>query len=101
MGDVVEQVLAEVRALRLAVEGQRSLPSVLTMKRAAEELSISMTQLRALVKSSVVLTVTVGVRRMVPASEIRRLATPSVTVTRLERPKSSALQDPEALKRRG
>jgi len=98
--DVVGQVLAEVRALRLMIEG-RGLPQVLTMKRAAVELSVSLSQLGVLIRSGSLLTVTIGKRRMVPASEVRRLATPETATCRNghKYTASTLLQDPDALRR--
>lgn len=80
--------------------GSRGIPTVLTMERAAFEISRSQTSLRQMIKRRELMTVVIGKTRMVPASEIRRISTP-VDAPRLEQRKTpSGLQDPEALKRR-
>lgn len=65
----MEQVLAELRAL---VAGA-SLPAALDYERAARELSVSVSQLRKLIRHGDIAVVMVGRRPKVPASEIRRL----------------------------
>lgn len=67
---IVQQLRQEFLGLRL------QLPAVLSKKRAAEELSISVTKLMELVRCGAVLTVKIGKTKMIPASEVRRLATP-------------------------
>lgn len=79
--DTVELVLEEIRSLRAEVAAVglgRGLPQVLTMKRAAEELSVSESTLKGMIRASEVLTVQVGKRRMVPSSEIHRIASPKI-----------------------
>lgn len=62
---------------RIMAEHAGPLPHVLTMERAAEELSIGLTKLKGLVRSGELLACTVGLRKMIPSSEVRRLATPA------------------------
>ena len=63
--------------LRLAMGAmQRALPRVLTLSRAAAELSISKRKLQDLLAKGFIQSVVIDGRRMVPSSEIDRLATP-------------------------
>lgn len=93
-------VVEGLRELKIAVEGSAQLPMVLTTKRAARELSVSSTTLKLMIKRQLLHTVMIGRRRMVPASEIRRLATPVEKPDVKPKLVRSSLQDPEALKRR-
>lgn len=77
-------VEAELRAIReemarlnarLEVTGS-ALPPLLTKRAAAAALSVSLSKLKQLIRSHVVLTVMLDKRAMVPASEVQRLATP-------------------------
>lgn len=68
----MEQLLAELRALRAEVTGA-ALPQALDYERAARELSVSVSQLRKLIRHGDIATVMVGRRAKVPASEVRRL----------------------------
>jgi excisionase family DNA binding protein len=65
----MEQVLAELRAL---VAGA-FLPQAMDYERAARELSISVSQLRKLIRRGELAVVMIGRRPKVPASEVRRL----------------------------
>ena len=76
----MEQLLAELRVL---VAGA-ALPQALDYERAARELSISVSQLRKLIRAGDVAIVMIGKRPKVPASEVRRLCSvkPLPTVPR-------------------
>ncbi len=102
----VEEQLAAIRKRLEEIheeQGFAGLPTVVTMQRAARELSVSTTTLKLMIRRRELMTVPIGKRQMVPASEIRRLA--SIDVKPAEkaadrRTVPSGLQDPEALKRR-
>lgn len=69
----IEALIMELKA-ELSRRGATPLPTLLTLKMAARELSVGMTKLRELVAANVVLTVPLGGRPMVPRSEIERLS---------------------------
>lgn len=105
--EALEQLMRDVRELREMLAAP-SLPSVLTMARAAQELSISPRKLRGMVSRREVLTCEIGRVRMVPRSEIERLTTPKEPVPkaraarsspRRSGPKAEAAKLREALKR--
>ncbi len=77
------------------------LPSVLTKEAAAFELSISVKTLSRMIKAGLVSTVPINKREMVPASEIRRLASVQVTAQRkaalAKRPDTSFAADAELM----
>lgn len=83
----MEQVLAELRALRAEVAGA-ALPQAMDYERAARELSVSVSQLRKLIRRGDLATVLIGRRPKVPASEVRRL----VAVKALQPTPRSALK---------
>lgn len=68
----LDELLNEIRGLKR----EAGLPTVLTKRRAAKELSIGLTKLEQLIAGGQIATCDVGDRKMVPASEIARLATP-------------------------
>lgn len=68
----VRRILREVQELRGVVE--KRLPTVLTKQRAAQELSISLSKLKGLIRSGELMVCEVGRTSMVPASEVQRLA---------------------------
>jgi hypothetical protein len=78
----------ELRRISAALElitqriGVPELPSVLTKKRAAKELSVSVSKLKRMIRDGRIFTVEIGRTQMVPAREIERLATPVETKTR-------------------
>lgn len=74
---------------RIMAEHEGPLPQVLSMERAAKELSIGITKLKRLVRDGVVLTCTVGLRRMIPSSEVRKLAVPASTKAPGVRPRKT------------
>lgn len=67
-----EELRAELAPIRAAL--QTPLPTLLTLKRAAQELSMSPSTVKRLIQAGKLGTRKLGGRRMVPASEIRRLA---------------------------
>lgn len=78
MDEALRLLRADVARLNSKLDVmQLPLPHLCTMKRAARELDISLRKLSALVKSGAVLAVDLGQRKMVPASEIRRVAIPA------------------------
>lgn len=79
----IEGLLIEIKE-ELARRGATPLPTLLTMKAAAAQLSVGRTKMAELTKAGVVLTVDLDGRQMVPASEIVRLsqvARPKVTLS--------------------
>lgn len=110
MSSEVEGKLSEVLdELKLAMRAmQRALPRILTLKRAAEEMSISKRKLQDLLAKGVLQSVIIDGRRLVPSSEIERLATPltpkkkraAPKKTRSTRPADQAASVREFLKRR-
>ncbi len=60
--------------------GEMSPPRVLTLKEAARQLSVSLSTLKGLLRTGFVRSTTVGERRMIPRSEIERLAVPDEPV---------------------
>ncbi len=87
----IEGLLKEIMA-ELRERGATPMPTLLTLKAAAGQLSIGMTKLRELVNAQVVMTTELGGRQMVPASEIARLSQvdrPRLTLT----PKAQRLAD--------
>lgn len=94
----VSELLAFIRDLAAS----RGLPTLLTLKAAARELSVSETTLKGLVRNGDLQVVRIGARRMVPASEIRRLAIPPKRQEKKRgafRPRTH-LQEVEALRER-
>jgi hypothetical protein len=77
-----------------------AMPQVLTRERAAQELSISLTTLKQLIKSKQLATVLVGKRQMVPASEVMRLAKPALRKVKqpLRRAMTSAADEVSAVR---
>ncbi len=100
----IDEQLGEIRAELEKIHrraGFQGLPTVLTMEQAAHELSCGLTKLRGLIKRRLLMTVMIGDRRMVPASEIRRLSAIDEPSKASEaKPVRSGLQDPDALRRR-
>lgn len=70
METVLRDLLAEVREARTWA----ALPTVLTKRRAARELSISLSKLKALIRDGELSVCEVGRSTMVPASEVLRIA---------------------------
>jgi hypothetical protein len=66
---LLEELLVELREIRQT----RRLPAVLSKKRAAQELSISLSKLKGLIRSGDIMVCEVGDTTMVPSSEIRRI----------------------------
>jgi hypothetical protein len=60
----------------------RQLPSVLTVKMAAVELSQSVRKIQILMAKGILSAVTIDGRKMVPRSEIERLSTPKAAALR-------------------
>lgn len=109
MSSNLEGKLSEaLEELRLAMGAmQRALPRVLTLKRAAAELSISKRKLQDLLAKGILQSVVIDGRKMVPASEIDRLATPPLRKgkkppprVKSQRPAEQAASVREFLKRR-
>lgn len=103
----LNELKAQVAELKALV--QPELPQILTKKRAARELSISMTTLNRLIAAGLVWSVQLGERQMVPASEVRRLANIQRGASRRSKPatqlretsaKEEAAKAREMLKRR-
>jgi len=67
-----ERLMGEMKALR--EDRERSLPTVLSKRRAAEELSISLSKLKGMIRQGAILVCEVGGTTGIPASEIRRIA---------------------------
>lgn len=76
---------------RLDTEG--TLPKVLTKRRAAKELSISLSKLNRLIRDGRLLTVEIGRRRMIPSTEVEKLARPASSSSRKVR--LHAISSPE------
>lgn len=100
---LLERLLMEVQALR-ADPGR--LPTVLTKKRAAAELSISLSKLKGLIRAGEILVCEVGGTTGVPASEVRRIAAtlreskaPRPRTARRTRPAGRALNPAEEARR--
>lgn len=70
MEQVLEALLAEVREAK----NWTALPTVLSKKRAARELGISLSKLKTLIRTGDLATCIVGRTAMVPASEVQRIA---------------------------
>lgn len=70
--EVVEQLLAEVRSMKGQLD--KKLPTVLSKKHAAQELDISLSKLKGLIRKGEIRVCEVGGTTGVPASEIRRIA---------------------------
>lgn len=83
----VEGALAEMRAEIARLAGKMSWPGPSTMKkaRAAEQLDVSPKTLDAMIRRQEILTVIVGKREMIPASEILRISTPKARTERAAR----------------
>lgn len=62
---------------RLVQQLDAPMPKVLTRERAAHELSVSLTTLKQMIRDGQLVTVSIGKRQMVPASEVMRLAKPA------------------------
>lgn len=70
-----EELLARLEAAVERLEARRpALPLVLTVKAAAEQLSVSERTMRGLLASGEVASAVVGGRRMVPSTELERIA---------------------------
>lgn len=67
---LVERVLKNVRRMRAA---SGVVPTTLTVDRAARELATNPARLESMIHRGLIRTVKIGKRRMVPASEVRRL----------------------------
>jgi hypothetical protein len=65
-----------------------ALPSALTKKHAARELSIGITKLKAMVRSGAIATCDVGGKQQIPRSEILRLTTPNGKRAKISRAQS-------------
>lgn len=77
----VEKLLARLEAAVQRLEAKHSfLPLALTIKAAAQQLSVSERTMRTLVASGEVPSVLVGGRRMVPSAELLKLAQPAELV---------------------
>lgn len=70
----LDAIFASLESLK--AKEDRPLPSVLTFKRAAFELSIGLTKLKSLVRAGKIATCEVGDRKGIPSSEILRIARP-------------------------
>jgi hypothetical protein len=68
------EILEQMRVL--LARTHKELPLTLTPKGAARELSVSLTVLKGMIRSGEIQTVPVKGRRMVPSSELIRIATP-------------------------
>ena len=95
----LEAWLEDVRVRLERIEGRLApRAALLSLEDAATALGVGATMMKRMVASGAVLTVALGRRRMVPASEVERLATPAPRPSRGPRPRSSkANQDPRAL----
>lgn len=71
----LQELLVLVRDLAVRHEGQ-GLPVLLGYPSAAAQLSISVSKLKGLVRSGELRTSTVGRRKMIPLSEVLRVAAP-------------------------
>ncbi len=108
--EVIEAVLAEVRALRKQLEqtGVREDLGAVSYKKAAAALDVGLTELKLMVKHTIILSVVYapGKRPKIPLSEIRRLSSPKQPLIHKQRgkptkrPKSSEPMSPEELSRR-
>lgn len=74
-GQVLERLMEAVERLE-RMHARPGLPAVLTVLAAAEQLSVSERTMRSLLDSGEVASVRIGGRRMVPRTEIERLAQP-------------------------
>ncbi|NTX07008.1 hypothetical protein [Myxococcus sp. CA040A] len=85
-----ERLLSEVKALR--EDRERPLPTVLSKRRAAEELSVSLSKLKGMIRQGAILVCEVGGTTGVPASEIRRIASAvlGTKAPRVRRPRRSS-----------
>jgi excisionase family DNA binding protein len=72
------------------------LPAVLTIARAAQELSVSASTLYRMLRAQELTSVRIHKRAMIPASEIRRLSTPEDKPGRKARAKTGAAPAPVA-----
>jgi excisionase family DNA binding protein len=75
---VLINLLKEVRELKkLQAKSSGPLPQVLTYKQAAEQLSVGMTKLKAMVKRLEIRPCDVGKRKMIPLTEVQRMSQPA------------------------
>ena len=104
MQSVVERLEVELAAVRAAlarIEDRlgRPTPTCLSTQEAAQRLGVGLTTMKRLIASGEVKTATVGKRRMVPASELERIATPDAArPAKVEKQRSAAWVP---IKRRG
>jgi excisionase family DNA binding protein len=75
MAGAVQRLIEAVERLE-RMHARPELPAVLTVLAAAEQLSVSERTMRSLLDSGEVASVRIGGRRMVPRTEIERLAQP-------------------------
>lgn len=86
-GVVLERIEAELKSLRLLVEGlsrERVTQQAFSVPDAARALGVGLTKMRELAKADVAVVV-IGGRKMVPRSEIERLTTPMSVVRQATR----------------
>jgi hypothetical protein len=75
LDELLKELRDEVRELRKKMS--MPLPRVLTQSMAAEQLSISVSKLKGMIRAGGIATCTVGDRKMIPLTEIERIARPS------------------------
>lgn len=105
-----EALLAELRSIRgelKKISDRLGSPNqdLFTMPQAARRLGIGQTKLREIVQARKLSVVTLGRRRMVPASELERLARPSAPAAKQPRAlrakrTPAGVQDAEMLRQR-
>jgi hypothetical protein len=72
--ETIRSLMREVQLLRADLQRQAQRPVILSKKRAATELSISLSKLKTLIRTGEISVCEVGRTTMVPASEVARLA---------------------------
>jgi hypothetical protein len=110
-----EKVIAELLALRLAVEGMKAQIAATKLERlaysfaeAGERIGRSSRTISRMVRANEMETVTIGNKQMIPASELLRITTPKKQLPRGRPPRKSGGGKPATrasveamLKRRG
>ena len=93
----MEQVLAEIRAVRKAMEHRVELKTY-SLQQTAQALGVGLTTVRKLLREGKLFTVKIGERRLVPVAEVNRLATPKQSPLKSSKPRVETNWRDEAAK---
>lgn len=77
-----EALFAELRSEIRELKSSRIAKTVLTMRDAADTLSVSAKTISRMIVTGEIQTVTIGRRQMIPRSEVERVATPHLPPSR-------------------